>query len=72
MVQEIPQLLEPEQAAQALGVSPRTLANWRCLGIGPAYVCVGRARRYRAADLSSWADAHRMDPSAPRDRRQRG
>ncbi len=34
----IPMALSSEDAARALGVSPKTLANWRCAGRGPAYV----------------------------------
>ena len=30
----IPMALSSEDAARALGVSPKTLANWRCAGRG--------------------------------------
>ena len=43
-----------------LGVSPKTLANWRCLGIGPQFLKYGGRLglvRYRLVDLAAWQDA---------------
>lgn len=53
-------LLTPEQAAAVLGLSPKTLANWRVSGI-PAlpYRQVGRAIRYQYADLLAFAEGNR-------------
>mgnify|MGYP000894626959 FL=1 len=51
------------EAAAMLGVSPRTLANWRTLGIGPAFVRVGAVRSrtlYRVDDLNTWLDNNRV------------
>lgn len=47
-----------------LGVSPRTLANWRTQGIGPAFVRVGKVHSrtlYRVDDLRAWLDANRVE-----------
>lgn len=45
-------LLTTEQAASLLGVTRRTLEDWRYRGAGPVFVKVGsRATRYRPADL---------------------
>ena len=52
------------EAAAMLGVSSRTLANWRTLGIGPAFVRVGRVHSrtlYRIDDLAAWLDANRVE-----------
>jgi excisionase family DNA binding protein len=50
-------LLSESEAADHLGVSPRTLANWRSRGGGPAYVRVGgKAVRYRFADLQEFVE----------------
>lgn len=52
-----------------LGMSPRTLANWRSYGRGPTYIKVGdeppegkrdrRHVRYPRAEAEKWAEAHR-------------
>ena len=47
-------LLDNEGAAELLGISPTTLPRWRWAGIGPAYLKLGRAIRYRRADLEAW------------------
>lgn len=50
-----------------LGVSPRTLANWRTQGIGPAFVRVGSVHSrtlYRVDDLAAWLDANRVETAA--------
>ena len=44
-------------AAQMLGLSPATLANWRYLGKGPDYVRLGREHSavvYRICALEQW------------------
>ncbi len=49
-------LLSTQNAALYLGMSPRTLNNWRCVsgGFGPAFVRVGRAVRYDVRTLDAW------------------
>lgn len=52
------------EAAAMLGVSSRTLANWRTQGIGPAFVRVGAVRSrtlYRIDDLNTWLDNNRVE-----------
>ena len=34
-----------------------TLRKWRCIGEGPRFVRIGRAVRYRKADLDAYAEA---------------
>lgn len=45
-------------AAKLLGVSAKTLANWRYLGKGPTYIRLGNSPRaqvlYRYEDLDAW------------------
>jgi predicted site-specific integrase-resolvase len=43
------------QAAEYLGISAHTLRKWRSQGTGPAYVCVGRLKKYRLPDLVAFA-----------------
>lgn len=52
------------EAAQMLGISPRTLANWRVQGRGPAYVRIGKNRSpvlYRVGDVESWLESRLID-----------
>lgn len=63
-------------AAQMLGVSPRTLANWRSEGKGPDYVRLGRRHSavvYRVDDLKDWLAANVVDAKTgqPRARKTR-
>jgi len=56
-------LLSPPQAAEILGVTVATLATWRCTGrVGIPFVRIGRAVKYRVADLEAWIDANRIVP----------
>ncbi len=47
-------LLNTDQAAQRLGLSPRTLERYRVTGEGPEYLKIGRAVRYTASALERW------------------
>ena len=51
-----PVLLTTAGAAQYLGLSAKTLNNWRCLGghRGPSFVRAGRAVRYDRRTLDAW------------------
>lgn len=52
-----PRPLTTQEAAEALGVRPCTLEAWRSRGTGPRYVKLGRAVRYRAADLDDYIES---------------
>jgi predicted DNA-binding transcriptional regulator AlpA len=57
------ELLNETDAADALGVTPRTLQAWRYSQntvAGPAWVKLGRAVRYRRADLNTWIEVNRQ------------
>lgn len=47
--------LTEKQAARLLSISHRTLQAWRRTGIGPSFIKLGRAVRYRHHDLIAWA-----------------
>lgn len=49
-------LLDTPDAAEVLGVSPRTMEDWRWRGGGPEWFKVGkRLVRYRLEDLMAFA-----------------
>lgn len=50
------ELMNPADLGQRLGKSPAVLANWRYLGIGPRFVKLNRAVRYRTSDVEAWLD----------------
>jgi len=52
-----PVVLDTEAAAARLGVSPTTLATWRCTGaVRVPYVKVGRRVLYRVVDLDAYLE----------------
>ncbi|MBE3123710.1 MAG: helix-turn-helix domain-containing protein [Planctomycetes bacterium] len=57
----IPQrLLNEQEAAAYMGLKPNTLAVWRSTGrYGLPFLKVGKAVRYRVADLEKWLSARR-------------
>ena len=51
----VSELVDRAQAAQLLGVSPRTLDRWHRLRIGPPRVALGGHKvRYRLSSLDAW------------------
>ena len=50
-------LLTSVEVAKILGVTEGTLRNWRYQGDGPAYVKLGSAVRYKAADVQAYIDS---------------
>jgi len=60
------QLFTPEEAAALLNVKPQTLAKWRMggRGLGPHFVKVGRAIRYRRATLVSFIEGNTFTNTA--------
>ena len=49
-------------AAKRLNIAEQTLANWRHLRKGPAYIRIGRKIIYRETDLVAFENKHRIDP----------
>lgn len=51
------QLLTEDEAAELLNIKPQTLSAWRCRGMHALpFVKIGRAVRYRIADLEAWME----------------
>jgi excisionase family DNA binding protein len=46
--------MTPQEVAEDLHVSTSTLAQWRWLGRGPAWIKVGRHVRYPRAQYRTW------------------
>ena len=55
--------LTTEEAGEYLGLSPRTMQDWRCDKVGPPFV-VPRNVKYDVRDLDNWVDERRFTPSA--------
>ena len=53
-------LLATADAAPLAGVAPKTLENWRTLGLGPRFIKAGRRVLYDPADLLAWRDQNRF------------
>lgn len=51
------------EVAERLNIPPRTLDQWAYLGKGPAFVKVGRHRRYLEADVLEYINANRTSTS---------
>lgn len=59
--------LPPKLAAKLLGLSPKTLANWRVKGTGPAFIKSPGLRgavRYRLSALAAWQNAHQRNSTS--------
>lgn len=46
--------LRQGELAERWRMSPRSLEKWRTLGIGPAYIKIGGAVRYRIEDVLAY------------------
>lgn len=59
-------LLTDMQVSALLGVAPPTLAAWRCNGRvqGLTFVKIGKAVRYRRADVERFIEANSTQPGA--------
>ena len=58
-------LLSTAEAAQLIGLDPKTLENWRALGKGVKFIRIGeRAIRYRPQDVRAFIElgSGRADP----------
>lgn len=57
-------LLDNEQTAPLLGITPGTLEVWRCKGKGPRYIKLGRAKQstvlYDPADVRAWIESQKV------------
>ena len=50
--------LTPEEVTERFrgAISTGTLANWRAMRVGPAFVKIGKSIVYPVADLNEWTD----------------
>ncbi|MFZ4395147.1 MAG: helix-turn-helix domain-containing protein [Kiritimatiellia bacterium] len=56
-------MIDRREAAELLGVSVGTLANWACTGRHRLpHVKIGKHVRYRVADLERWIEARFVNP----------
>ncbi len=58
-----PPLWDSHVVSEYLGVPIGTLDQWAYRGIGPAYMKIGRHRRYRPTEVEQWLDAKRRGGS---------
>lgn len=56
-VPSVAELLTPDDVAAALGVSTKTLANYRARGTGPRHIRVGGKVYYRREDYAAYWNA---------------
>lgn len=53
--QQVTPLLDDQQLAEILGVSPKTIANWRCSKrLQIPHIKLLRSVRYREADIAAY------------------
>jgi hypothetical protein len=57
--------LKPADAAEKIGVTTGTLANWRWKSIGPPFYAVGAMVRYADDEIDAWITDARRPPIAP-------
>lgn len=53
---DLPLVMTTKEAAKLLGMSHRTLEDWRLTGTGPRFILFGRTVRYRMSDLKLFMD----------------
>ncbi|MBW6528727.1 helix-turn-helix domain-containing protein [Sphingomonas sp. RHCKR7] len=53
-------LLSTTEAAPLIGVKPKTLMNWRVLGLGPRHIRAGGRISYDLSDIEAWKSARRV------------
>jgi hypothetical protein len=67
IVQITPAALPAAQAAAYIGVSPKTLTNWRSDGMGPPYIrhgAPGARVSYLVKDLDAYLASNRIGSAA--------
>ncbi len=53
-MEQVEELLKPQQLSRYLGIPVATLYAWRQRGQGPASFRVGKHLRYRRSDVARW------------------
>jgi predicted DNA-binding transcriptional regulator AlpA len=52
------------EEAERIGLSPKTLENWRSLGCGPPYYKIGARVVYDEREVDEWLAARRRNSTA--------
>ena len=61
--ERLTELIDRPAAAQYLGVSPGTLANWQSTGFRRVpHIKIGKRVRYRISDLAQFIELNVVDP----------
>ena len=60
-------ILTDIQVAERLGVSRFTVRSWRLKGVGPRFLKMGRAVRYRSRDVDEYERQALVETQAPSD-----
>jgi predicted DNA-binding transcriptional regulator AlpA len=55
-------LADPAAVGEHLGISEKTLAQWRWRGEGPAYIKIGGAVRYRWESVDAYIASRESAP----------
>jgi excisionase family DNA binding protein len=58
-------ILTDVQVAERLGVSRFTVRSWRLKGVGPRFLKMGRAVRYRSQDVDEYERQALVETQAP-------
>ncbi len=56
----MPKLIDTTTAAKLCGLSVSTLNRWRVQGVGPEFLKLVGAIRYRIDDVEEWLEANRQ------------
>jgi excisionase family DNA binding protein len=59
--------LKDVEVAERLGVSRFTVRSWRLKGVGPRFLKMGRAVRYRSQDVDEYERQALVETQAPSD-----
>lgn len=57
-------LLDTVNAAPLVGARPKTLANWRVIGVGPKFIMVGDKPMYDPDDIAEWRASRRVQSTS--------
>ena len=60
-------ILTDVEVAERLGVSRFTVRSWRLKGVGPRFLKMGRAVRYRSRDVDEYERQALVETQAPSD-----
>jgi DNA-binding transcriptional MerR regulator len=59
--------LSTKDLAARIGIRPKTLDNWRSLGVGPAFYRLGSRVVYDLADVDAWLAERRRTSTSDQD-----